>query len=538
MQAALIAIWASIALGAAIGIWQRFTPEATGPVRSFALVAAGSVVTLSLLPHALLSKGALGLAVAALGFYAIPALDWLLRRGMARMPGSSPRLTVTYIGLLIHRIADGVALSVDGHGFDVLFALGAHEVPIVALVVAMSASEGLPKAFGRAALLGLASTLGCWLVRALPGPLWHDWHGWVDALSAGILGHVIAHELSAERVHGARRRALDLAGALLGLVLVCVPAAEAESELPLQQLLLARLLQAATPVALGFAVTASLRAWTRPHNPWLFARSVHPFAAGEARPDTIALSIGSLGWHWALARSIGAVLLVGLIALFPRTRAILRSRHDPSPVAPEASAAAWSENPSAPARFWLALDGAIWSTAGPLMLGLLLATYAEAFFPALRPQPPISRAIGSAALVSLCVLGVAWTARYSAAAATPIAAVLIGKGMPPALALGALWLGAATNAHVIARLRARGSSLLRWCSIGALSSAVLGLAVLPASLVVSPLAWVPDWLNWLSLAGLSALLGRQIWSVGVRHWLGSSLSIAAVELEGQPGHLH
>jgi hypothetical protein len=52
---------------------------------------------------------------------------------------------------LLHRFGDGVAMSVDGHGYGVLWALGAHEIPIVALVTLAFARRGLRVALGRAA---------------------------------------------------------------------------------------------------------------------------------------------------------------------------------------------------------------------------------------------------------------------------------------------------------------------------------------------------------------------------------------------------
>ena len=64
---ALAVIWVSVGVGVVLGLWQRIAARTTGPIRTFAVVAAGLVVALSLLPHAIASEGLAGLCVALLG---------------------------------------------------------------------------------------------------------------------------------------------------------------------------------------------------------------------------------------------------------------------------------------------------------------------------------------------------------------------------------------------------------------------------------------------------------------------------------------
>jgi hypothetical protein len=45
---ALAVIWLSVVVGVVLGLWQRVATRTTGPIRTFALVAAGLVVALSL----------------------------------------------------------------------------------------------------------------------------------------------------------------------------------------------------------------------------------------------------------------------------------------------------------------------------------------------------------------------------------------------------------------------------------------------------------------------------------------------------------
>jgi hypothetical protein len=233
VQPALAAIWLSVALGAALGIGQRWAPRVTDPIRTFAVVAATLVVSLSLLPHALACEGIAGLLGAALGYAAIPALERVGLLLFRRADPEAMRLELGYSGLLLHRFGDGLAMSVDGHGYGVLWALGAHEIPIVALVTLAFARRGLRTALLRATALGLSSSLGYWLVSALPTATWHNLHGWADAIAAGVLVHIVAHEGLAEgaaRPVGApllepprrsvAQRALDLAAGVVACVLI------------------------------------------------------------------------------------------------------------------------------------------------------------------------------------------------------------------------------------------------------------------------------------------------------------------------------
>jgi len=281
VQPALAAIWLSVALGALLGVSQRWAPRVTDPIRTFAVVAAALVVSLSLLPHALACEGVAGLGGAALGYGAIPALERLGSVWFRRADPDAVRLELGYSGLLLHRFGDGVAMSVDGHGYGVLWALGAHEIPIVALVTLAFARRGLRVALGRAAALGLSSSLGYWLMSALPTATWHALHGWADAIAAGVLVHIVAHEglgaHGAEHAGAAQlgapqrsltQRALDLSAGLLACVLIAALGLDDESG---ASALLARVLQIALEVApwlcLGLVCRSAFSVWSETEVP-------------------------------------------------------------------------------------------------------------------------------------------------------------------------------------------------------------------------------------------------------------------------------
>jgi len=458
---ALAAIWLSVALGAALGIGQRWAPRVTDPIRTFAVVAAALVVSLSLLPHALACEGIAGLLGAGLGYAAIPALERLGLLLFRRADPEAMRLELGYSGLLLHRFGDGVAMSVDGHGYGVLWALGAHEIPIVALVTLAFARRGLWTALARAAALGVSSSLGYYLVSALPAATWHGLHGWADAIAAGVLVHIVAHEgLAESKPHAVgapllqppqrslAQRALDLgAGAAAFLLIVALDGDDGPGAVDLLQ----RLLQLALELS-----------------PWL------------------CLGLGGR----ALLELRSQAVRTGA----PRLRA-------------------------APQRGVVQLAG--WT-----LLGLLAATYAAAF------NVGSGSALSTPALLGWSLVAAA-LAYACAPAAAPLAAVLVGKGVPSVAAVALLlFVPVARALAAAAPARARAQSLG-----AALGAAGLALGVLwDRCADASPSVLPPGPAHWTLLLALCACLALDLWQNGVRGWLQASVHGADGACDA--GHVH
>lgn len=542
MQAALATIWISVALGTALGLWQRFARGVTNPIRTFAVVAAALVVGLSLLPHAIASEGLLGLAGAALGFIAIPAIEQLVRAAFRGLHADAVRLEVGYAGLLLHRFGDGVAMSVEGHGHDLLFALGAHEIPIVALVTLAYARRGLCHALLRAGILGLSSSLGCWFVTALPAEAWHGWHGWADAIAAGILVHIVAHEVSTEALKTLGARALDVIAAALALLIVFLPAGEHAEGRALGQRWLALALSTAPWLSAALLASAALKVVELPW-PAFAARGrrvAASVAAPDAAPETLALSIQLLGWPLAVLRLVAAL---GLGALAGHTVAGLRPRvsgvadHAGEPSSPEQLETVRLATPVASPlqRLWAALQEQVLHLGIWIMLGLLAASYIDVFTPMAALTGPRG-AVLSVLSVSVLVL----VAHVCAAAATPIAAALVMHGLAPGLALGALALGAATTRTALTAARAEYGARARTIVVALAVLGSLGLGMLTNGLLggqalpFSEAGAASSSFEWLSLALLGCLLAQNVWRVGIRGWLASSL----LHSHGAHGHGH
>jgi hypothetical protein len=509
---ALAIIWVSVGVGVLLAFWQRVATRATGPIRTFAVVAAGLVVALSLLPHAIASEGLAGLAVATASVALIPGLERLVRVPFRNVDAEGLRLELGFAGLMVHRFGDGVVMAVDGHGIELSWAVGAHEIPIVALVTLAYARRGLATALVRAALLGLASSLGYWVVRSMPGT-WHGLHGWVDAIAAGILVHILAYEALPESLDTARARAFDVLGALLGFSIVLLPSGEAHEDQALPsvaQSLLRGSLDAAPLLVVGLAGSAL---WML-HRPRAASGAAH--GVGIARPwpgvEAFTMAMRSLGWLATSCYLLGASALAALASLLVRRVAPLAAgsgtRREAGPGELELS-------------LWSTLETLVLRVGGWIALGLLAQSYIENFLPGSAPLAALDLAAQA-----LLALAIAIAAAICTAGAVPIAAALVAKGLAPAVVLFGLVLGPVLTNMVKIQLRA-GVSRAR----ASLTAALLGLAA------VGLAPWLPELqpaahgtsgastglVEWVALVALGVIVAKSIWRVGIRGWLGSSL---------------
>jgi hypothetical protein len=529
----LAVIWISVVAGVVLGLWQRVAAPTTGPIRTFAVVAAGLVVALSLLPHAILSEGLGGLGAALASVALVPALERLVRIPFRNINTEGLRLELGYAGLLVHRFGDGVVMAVDGHGSELTWAVGAHEVPIVALVTLAYARRGLQQALVRAALLGFASSLGYWLVRSMPGA-WHDYHGWVDAIAAGILVHILAYEALPERLETPRARALDVLGAVLGLLVIVVPSLQHDAEMPnVARGLLGSGLEAAPVLLLGLLGSAAWLARSTPRA----AGSLGPIGITRPWPafEAFAMLGRFLGWAWTLGYVVAAAALAAAATAQLR-RVLAREPRQGEPAPCESVAGEPATEEPVTVGYWAALESIVLRVGGWIVLGLLAAGYIESFV----AEPDALSAVGLP-LQTLLLTVIALAAAIASGCAVPVAAALVHKGLSPTLAIAGLALGAVLGNALAALTRtgvpARRASL--WLAPLALVGLGVGLAA--QALLAVPGVELPGVRSvglgeWSALALLVVLIAKSIWRVGVRGWLGSSLQ--ALTPGGRREHAH
>jgi hypothetical protein len=198
----------AVALGAVFGLASGQSRRSLIVLRLFALVLALSVVFGHLLPEAVEGIGVVrALLVFALGLGLPLALERLFRG----RPASSRDLGLElgFWGLVVHHVGDGLALGAyarlqeqnSGGHLDVLLALVAHTVPLVAVVaVAYAQAEGRRGAALRCAALAGASAVGIFAASGFDAQAVESFQTWLSAAVSGLLLHVAVHDLRLPRV--------------------------------------------------------------------------------------------------------------------------------------------------------------------------------------------------------------------------------------------------------------------------------------------------------------------------------------------------
>ena len=168
-------------------------------------------------------------------------------------------------------------------------------------------------------------------------------------------------------------------------------------------------------------------------------------ATPELGVESLALTARFLGWEFAILRLVAA-MLIAICAAWLAAK-VSRVADEAPPAEPEAV-----ELDGGGARLRRAasqLDELFLHILPFTVLGLIAAAYVEAFV-----EPASVQALRASSLDILVVSAVAIPVYVCATSATPLAAVLIAKGLSPGAALVGLLLGPATNVATLGYLRA------------------------------------------------------------------------------------
>jgi uncharacterized membrane protein YraQ (UPF0718 family) len=512
-------------------------------------------------------------------------------------------LELGYIGLLLHHVGDGIGLGLyagplhEGHHhYDVLAALAGHTVPLTALVVlAFRTHRGPFNAALRALGIALSTLVGVGLASLLSGSSFGVWEPWLTALVGGLLLHVVAHGWPVEPVPTRSSRLMDFAALAAGAGMLSIGghshAGEHGAADPRQGMVTAGvglLLESAPPLLLGLAMAALLMSWSerqaRFGSVWpagrmrealrgLYLAIVRPqpgcgalhqaqalrtrgagialstavlIAAPALGLETFALGTKLLGWRLAGLRAVGSVLAALLMALVmsssPVRGANSNRMAEPGLAFEHTSPAGWVR------RTLSHFDAFTYGMGAWIALGLLAAAYVQA---ALEPAALSALALSGLDIALISIL--ALPGYLSAAAATPLAAVLVGNGISPGAALAGLLLAPATSIGVFLWFRATcgvrraafGHAIL--CSVAGVLALVAN-AVLPRvapSLVTRGvresvgLPGAHGVIAYLAAATLIALVARGIWRKGLRAWLAPlNASVGTFAPHQGHGHVH
>jgi uncharacterized membrane protein YraQ (UPF0718 family) len=244
----------------------------------------------------------------------------------------------------------------------------------------------------------------------------------------------------------------------------------------------------------------------------------------ETGIDSVALTWALMGPIMAIVRPVAAVA-TAMVAGFIET---LRDRHEPPPKVARPLCTICNSNdcehisrPTRWSRFWTFILYDMGDDLGPsLALGLLAA----GIMGILIPDNFFEQYLGSRWAAMLVMLAVGLPMYVCASASTPLAAVLVAKGLNPGAALVFLLVGPATNIAtilVVSRMLGKASATLYVGTI-AVMSLVCGVVF---DLVVGALKvnvfsgeaheLVPP---WLLTAGAVLLIVFLIFSLGRWAW--------------------
>jgi ZIP family zinc transporter len=481
---------AAVALGLLLGLMPTGRARLAGPLRTFALAAALTVVVTHLLPEAFVELGAPALFVFA-AVTALPAWARVVGRLAGGGEHSHAGLKAGYLGLLVHHVGDGLGLGAYGdapdgghaHG-DVLLALAVHTVPLVAIVsFAFRSAGGTRSAVLASAGLAAASVLGVGASALVPHELTHSLNGWIAAAVAGLLVHVVTHDLARDlpETHGAR--VLDLAAVALG---VGVSLLGGEAELAALRAMLLEtvtrdLVAVAPGIVIALVVAAVLGGLSHP----LAVRWLAPLPAPALGLDGVACAVALGGGRFGLLFGVGLLLVTRAVAL----------RADPNQ--PAAAAEHQAHGPLAAVSKLLP-----WLGAGVLVAGLVRMV-------PLGSLADVPRLWGLA-----LVLFVALPSRMAACTAVLIAIALYERGLAPGatLAFALVAAAAATSTLGTQQQPSRGRAL--WAL---LATALVGVGV-GATPTGSPApTWsLPPALGLAALALLGAVAVALVFFRGLR----------------------
>ncbi|HEX3776498.1 MAG TPA: hypothetical protein VHV51_18630 [Polyangiaceae bacterium] len=499
LLAVLVAI-SSMMLGAALS----FAPNSRGVLgylRTFATLAALAVVVTHLLPEALFELGPVSILLFLAGWFA-PVLAHFVGQRSTSGRSAPAVLEAGYWGLMIHHVADGIGLgtytrlpSATGSHFDVVIALAAHTVPLIAVVaLAYRVTFGLRAALVRSCGLALATLFGIALSSLVAAQTIEHFSPLISAIAAGLLLHVVTHDLTEDPPRGFVARTLDLVVAAggVGVSLLGVERGADPAMWLFSERLLSLVERSSLVVLVGLAAAAlSLRLADRSSKAALAILPAAPLGA-----DALLLGISLYGFTSTALRVGTSALGLALLPALPN-----------------------AETDSAKQAWWSRVSQAL-ARSGPwLILGALLGALLSTV-----PASALSRNLSGSALELGLFALIANVVPLAAPAALLVAMGLTSLGVSSGAELLFVTLGPLLVRQKLT-LKTR-ALLTAICLLVAWLSNLLHISSAPLDGALS--ASEPG-LRFAIALGVLLLFG--IWQHGARIWLSAIVKTPAHEHE-------
>lgn len=191
--ALLLATLAALLSGPLLYACARTRPPLLALLDGFLLVSISGLVLLEAVPGTFSSGGAISVVFLLLGLLGPSALEHWLRR--AQREAHLATLLLALLGLLVHSVGDGIALSSGGdlgEGLALPLAVALHSVPVGLVVwwLLFPVFGAAPPSLAIAGMC-LATVAGFLFGPALGAQLGHSGWAWFQALVAGSILHVV-----------------------------------------------------------------------------------------------------------------------------------------------------------------------------------------------------------------------------------------------------------------------------------------------------------------------------------------------------------
>ncbi|MBC7792068.1 MAG: permease [Clostridia bacterium] len=566
MFTALAIVIVAIALGTALGLFGGRQTLLLQPVYAFGFVAALAVVAGDLLPEAAEALGVVALGMFVIGLLVPTVIEAAARHRSARksQSGEGASVNIGVFALFIHQLGDGAALGgVVGSGaaLDVAVAIGAHSIPLVTLMVTLTAQElGVVRAVLRAVVLGVATILGVIATQLVPAADFAVAQPYTSALVAGVLVHLILHAPPSSIVRPVVARLLELFAIAAAITIVVLGGHEESLFAGVVTASFVRLALASAPaLLLGLVAAAGMQTMgarlpaTWMHGGPRFLQALRGAVIGVPLPvctcgvlptarallergaspsliigfvtaapilglDTFLITARLVSPGFAVGRVL-AVICVAVAAasvvirkLKPSQLAIRARVQGPQSFAARSSAV--TKTPLTPPwrRAVHHFDELVFHVVPWTVAGLAIASYLDVVLRA--------NAIDARWIDVCVVLAIALPSYVSAAAVTPIAAMLLTKGLSPGAALAGLVIGPATDRATIDFLK---RSFGLKATVAALTGGIVTLLVVAFAVN----AWATEVNVAIAADSIFArvctvilvLLGvRSIWQSGIVAW--------------------
>lgn len=212
----LVVAFVAVSLGAALALSARAGSRALGVIRVLAIVASGAVIATHLLPEAVSALGVWAFVAFALGALFPAAVEAVTRRAVQSREGGgasgmahAAAVEIAFLGLVVHRFGDGLSMGAYGATSPepwsrllVILAIAAHIVPVTTLMIlAVATVRGRASAIVHAGVLAAATVAGV-VAAAIAVRSGHEGESpWISAAVAGLLVHIVIHDLPRRAGH-------------------------------------------------------------------------------------------------------------------------------------------------------------------------------------------------------------------------------------------------------------------------------------------------------------------------------------------------